>query len=142
VLRKGRQAGMRIYPLVCLCVLSACHGGDPLPCNCGEANGVATLYLACGSPEPSSTQTTGACTVSNAGPGYINIQGDADGGACHVDVEFEGGAVFSTDVTFEAIWLACGSDPHGCGPGISATPDRVSVGSQCGGEAGLDGGVE
>jgi hypothetical protein len=134
---------MRAWACLVLVCLVACQDkGSQEQCNCGTAPGITTMLLTCASPGPSGTQVTGACAVSGAGQGYINVTGDEDGGTCHVEIDFEGGAAFSTDITFAATWLPCGSDPHGCGPGVIATPDRISVGSQCSGDAGLDGGQE
>jgi hypothetical protein len=50
---------------------------------------------------------------------------------------FANGTTSSTDITFASQWLPCGSEPHGCGEGVTATPSLVTVGNQC-----VDSGVD
>lgn len=45
-------------------------------------------------------------------------------GVCHVEVSIGSGPTSSIDVRFESEWIACGSDPHGCGEGfVPVIPD-------------------
>jgi hypothetical protein len=49
-------------------------------------------------------------------------------GACHVQVTFSNGATSSVDLTFKSQWMACGSDPQGCGEGfVGANADGGSI---------------
>lgn len=49
----------------------------------------------------------GQVTFSTSGPGD-----------CHVELSFANGFVYSTDLHFDWVWLACGSDPHACGQSL------------------------
>ena len=66
-------------------------------------------------------------------------------GTCHVELIFRSGATSSVDLDFTSQWIACGSDPHGCGEAFVAAsaksgPVTLSVPeSLCG--AALDAGA-
>jgi hypothetical protein len=55
--------------------------------------------------------------------GYESIVVDSDSpGTCHVTWMYEDGTTASTDIVFTPIWQPCGSDPHGCGQGVTTSP--------------------
>ena len=70
------------------------------------------------------------------GPETISVEG-AFPGTCHVTWTEADGSTGSTDVVFTSIWIQCGSDPHGCGQGVTTSPAAVQIGNACG-DAGGD----
>lgn len=123
-----------------LAVLAACSGnGDGSPggaqCNCPDGVGEATIEL-CGAIGSVTVEPDGACSVQE-GSGKLYVQSDV-AGTCHVEVTFATSTVSTDIVMTMGSWMACGSDPHGCGQTIVATPATVMLGP-CG-EA--DGGRE
>jgi hypothetical protein len=119
-------------------VVAACTQGNGAGniCNCGTGNDGVSFQLACTPASPPVVTITGPCVIGPSGPGTIAVSGNVVG-TCHVEMTFASGGTFSTDLTITSEWLACGSDPHGCGQVIVATPSEVSVPDQCG-DAGAD----
>ena len=68
-------------------------------------------------------------TLANA-----DAEGVADRVELHTadmtDLAFPDGSSTSVSIVFSSSWLACGSDPHGCGQSGQATPSTAYVGSQ------------
>lgn len=110
------------------------HGGD---CSCPSPPASATIQLGCVPSQPPVVTTTGPCSVCPAAlpngmipPGsgcavpqdasYVVVRAQG-AGTCHVELTFGNGATSSVDVDFVSEWIACGSDPHGCGEGFLAT---------------------
>ena len=106
-------------------------------CSCPPPPTSAVVHLGCLPVEPPVVKTTGPCsvcpvTLANgsipegshcAVPDYSqDITLEANGaGTCHVELTFGSGATSSVDLNFTSEWIACGSDPHGCGEGFVAT---------------------
>jgi hypothetical protein len=76
------------------------------------------VVLQCPAHPPPTMTLSGVCSGTAPTDGSLAF-GATAAGSCHVDVSFEGGTRFSTDVEFTGQWLACGSDPHGCGERIT-----------------------
>jgi hypothetical protein len=137
-----------------------CHiGGD---CNCPAPPRSATIQLGCAPSQPPVITTTGPCSVCPAAlsngmipqgsncavpqdASYVVVEASG-AGTCHVELTFQNGAMSSVDVDFVSDWIACGSDPHGCGEGLLATgadggpDDPISLrGATC--DAGTDAGA-
>ena len=107
-------------------------------CNCPAGGGETTIQLPCGTTDAPVVKTIGACTVAQPGPQTLYVVSDV-AGTCHVELTLASGATSSTAIEFVSDWLPCGSDPHGCGQGVTATPSRVPIGNQCA-DAGVDAG--
>jgi hypothetical protein len=61
-----------------------------------------------------------------------------EAGGCHVELTFANGSTATVDVVINLLgWIGCGSNPHGCGPVLSATPSLTSLGNHCA-ESGAD----
>jgi hypothetical protein len=84
-------------------------------CSCSAlASPPIAVDLPCGTSAPT-VALSGVCAGSEqVSDGQLKF-GSTVPGSCHVDVTFADGSMFSTDVTFTQQWVACGSDPHGCG---------------------------
>ncbi len=96
----------------------ACNG--PV-CSCPSSTGWPSVFieLSCGSiPLPTLT-LSGVCAGQGGEQSGQLVFGSFEPGTCHVELHYEDGAMFSTDVTFTGEWLQCGSDPHGCGQFVS-----------------------
>jgi hypothetical protein len=110
----------------------------PGQCSCPAASSSATIDLGCVPRWAPVVVATGPCTVCPFVPldggipegarcavrgisQYIMVNANA-AGACHVEWTFPGGATSSIDLVFASEWRACGSDPHGCGEGLAASP--------------------
>jgi hypothetical protein len=105
-------------------------------CSCPPPPTTAVVHLGCLPIEPPTVKTTGPCSAcpvvlangsipDGAGCAVTNysqnITLEANGaGTCHVELTFASGATSSVDLNFTSEWLACGSDPHGCGEGFVA----------------------
>ncbi len=84
---------------------------------------------------------TGVCAGTEGTEDGEIVFGANNGGTCHVQLVFADGATYATDIEFTSEWLACGSNPHGCGDliapaGLPEAPDRpntalLSVASYC-----------
>lgn len=125
------------YLLVALSLASAgCQPKSTDQCYCPASGHLAaTIEFAC--PVASSAiQATGECSAALQGEGILVTAGDA--GQCQVDVTTNGSSS-SFDFQVTSVWLACGSDPHGCGEAFALTPSFVEVeaGTPCG-----DGGAD
>ncbi len=58
-------------------------------------------------------------------------------GVCEATVTLaDGGATYSTDITFATTWYACGSNPHGCGYDFEADATTWAIDNACA-DAGL-----
>lgn len=126
------------------CAITGCSSSDNGVCSCPGPPREATIDLGCVRFESTSVKTTGPCTVCPSHldtgslppgnycevlPGRTSIVLMASGaGKCHVDVTFEGGTTSSIDIDFMSEWIACGSDPHGCGEGFVPSRLDASVG--------------
>jgi hypothetical protein len=119
-------------------VVAACNQGSSASnyCNCGTGNDGVSFQLACIPASPPVVTITGPCVIGPSGPGTIAVSGNVVG-TCHVDMTFVNGGTFSTDLSITSEWLACGSDPHGCGQVSVITPFEVSIPNHCG-DAGAD----
>ncbi len=113
-------------------VVAACNQGSSASdmCDCGTGNDGVSFQLACIPASPPVVTITGPCVIGPSGPGTIAVSGNVVG-TCHVDMTFVNGGTFSTDLSITSEWLACGSDPHGCGQVIVVTPSEVPVANQC-----------
>ena len=88
------------------------------------------VQLACPSPDVS-IQTSGVCSLApRTDDTYVEILSDV-AGTCHVEFSFPDAAPVSLDLQFTSGWLACGSDPHGCGLAIGVSPTNAQVGAPC-----------
>jgi hypothetical protein len=124
-------------------------GCDSGACSCSGTFSEAVIAVIPSGCETPVVKTTGPCSVCPVvlangeipeGPHcesqHITLIANGTG-TCHVEVTFGSGATSSVDVDFISQWLACGSDPHGCGQLFVAT-NQVSVPEPtC--DAGLDG---
>jgi hypothetical protein len=90
----------------------------------------ATIALAC--PASNATVTaTGQCSATQTSPQLVAVTAGDAGGTCQVTVTGADGATSSTAFQVDSTWLACGSDPHGCGQAISLSPGYVEAGVAC-----------
>ena len=105
-------------------------------CSCPPPPDEAVVHLGCLPIEPPVVNATGPCSVCPVvlangsipegahcavGQYSQDITLTANGaGACHVELAFGNGATSSVDLDFISHWIACGSDPHGCGEGFVA----------------------
>ncbi|HEX3344687.1 MAG TPA: hypothetical protein VHS09_08955, partial [Polyangiaceae bacterium] len=60
-----------------------------------------------------------------------------DGGECQVTLTFADGTASTVSLGFAEQWEVCGSDPHGCGQLLIATPATTAVTAPC-----ADGGAD
>ncbi|HEY6463557.1 MAG TPA: hypothetical protein VIY73_25490 [Polyangiaceae bacterium] len=119
-------------------IVAACNDGEPSPqCSCGAGNAQATIHVACGTVATYSAESDADCSLGQSSPGTLDVE-SAFPGTCRVLVTLSNGATLSTDVTFTPVWEPCGSDPHGCGQGVTVSPQEIELGV-CG-DAGSDGG--
>jgi hypothetical protein len=110
-------------------------------CNCPAGNAEVVIQLPCGSTGTPAVTAVGlaGCTADQR-PGSPNIFVDSDfPGTCHVTWTYPDGSGSSTDIVFTPIWEPCGSDPHGCGQGVTSTPSLVQIGNACA-DSGVDAG--
>jgi hypothetical protein len=126
---------------------TACGDAEPV-CNC-PTYGVpqAVIALPCGTPAlPLPTLTlSGVCAGTGGQEEGQLAFGSNEAGTCHVALTYANGETYSADVEFTGQWLACGSDPHGCGeliePALPTPSDSVFptlfVPPQCGEDGGL-----
>jgi hypothetical protein len=110
-------------PLVVLVlvVVAACGSTADVPCSC-PATGLWPLVaveLPCAAPPLPTMALTGVCAGTGGVQSGQLVFGAKDGGDCHVVLTFADGATYATDVSFSGQWLACGSNPHGCGEQIN-----------------------
>jgi hypothetical protein len=124
--------------LVLLLVVGCDH--DANQCACPASGQLsATIALAC--PVPTATiAATGPCSASLASPEFVLVTAREADGACQVEVTAPDGSTASVTFQVSSTWLACGSDPHGCGQAIAVTPGYVNAGAPCEG-GGPDGGT-
>jgi hypothetical protein len=99
-------------------------------CNCGSPAG-ATVTLPCESVGTPAIAVTGSGCTAGQNTSQAFMVFSAAAGTCHLDVTFDGGTTYETDVDFEEQWYPCGSDPHGCGQLPTATQRQVTLGGQC-----------
>jgi hypothetical protein len=135
-----KMSGWAVAGALMSLVIGACHGTScNAECNCPDGTGEATLHLACAAT-PVVTTSEMECTAQQpVGSDEIFVTSGV-AGTCHVVLTFAGGATLSTDIDFTpGAWLSCGSNPHGCGQNISASPSAVPIANVCV-DAGLDGG--
>jgi hypothetical protein len=121
-----------------LAAAGACSPDDN--CNCPEGGAQALVQLPCGQ-RAVALGLTGleGCEVDlHLGPETISVEGDSPG-TCHVTWTYADGSTGSTDIIFTSIWIQCGSDPHGCGQGVTTSPSVVQIGDACG-DTGVDAG--
>ena len=59
---------------------------------------------------------------------FIGGTGD---GTCHATLTLADGEAYSTDITFTGQWLACGSNPHGCGEEFDSDANTWSIDNAC-----------
>jgi hypothetical protein len=117
---------------------------DPPQCACPSGTAGALVQLPCGQRAVALGLTgLNGCEVDlHLGPETISVEG-AFPGTCHVTWTYADGSTGSTDVVFTSIWIQCGSDPHGCGQGVTTSPEVVQIGDACadaGGDAEADAG--
>jgi hypothetical protein len=118
--------------------VAACNVGETSPqCNCPAGNAQATIHVACGAIASYSVESDDDCSPGQPNPGTLSVDSSFPG-TCRVLVTLSNGATLSTDVTFTPVWEPCGSDPHGCGQGVTVSPAEITLGL-CG-DAGNDGG--
>ncbi len=105
-----------------------------VPCN-PKAIGPVTFDLSCGPTDLTSVVVAGPCaaddaSVSNYVSGHDNqfvSVSSPSPGTCHIELKFESGFTFSTDVTFG--WQTL-SSPPGCGscpPYVGSNQGTVNV---------------
>jgi len=124
-LTRGCSLGLVTAVLAALAACNGGGGGGGAECNCPDNVGVATIEL-CGAIGSAVADPDGACSVQQAS-GRLYVQSDV-AGTCHVEVTFATGTVSTDIVMTTGSWLSCGSDPHGCGQAIVATPSTVMLG--------------
>jgi hypothetical protein len=108
---------------VALLANGACTSDSP-HCYCPMAHsGTSTIQVAC--DQPVTAIASDGCTASVSGSFVGVLQGDA-GGGCEVAVTV-GATTTVTTFTFTDEWVACGSDPHGCGQGSVTSPAYVTL---------------
>jgi hypothetical protein len=137
----GQLAGVAVFWAF---MPSGCDSSSPM-CNC-PATGIWPLVAIEPPCTPPPTLTlTGVCQGTDGTEAGEIVFGANDAGSCHVQLLFANGSTFTTDVEFSGEWLACGSEPHGCGELITPTnlpmaSDRlwpkaaIWVGSYCSGD--------
>jgi hypothetical protein len=102
-------------------------------CSCPPPPNGAAIDFSCLPTEPPVAKTTGPCSVCPPAAPNTPISGCAvpehsryiivianGAGTCQVELTFGNGATSSVDLDFTSHWIACGSDPHGCGEGFIA----------------------
>jgi hypothetical protein len=117
--------------------------------SCGETAGICMcpaplrevgIDLGCVPAVAPTVKTTGPCEVCPPAladgripeGSHCALQSDSKevlilsnaAGTCHVEVSVGDGPTSSIDVKFASKWMACNSDPHGCGEAfLPVTPD-------------------
>lgn len=130
--------------LVVTAATFGCDGtGASVPmCHCPNIlAGSTVIQLPCGTADPPAVKIlSGPCGVRDpVSAGMVELIGSP--GACRVELMFAGGTKTSVDVNFTAgPWMACGSDPHGCGRSTFAEQPVVQIGDVCA-DAGTDSGA-
>jgi hypothetical protein len=114
---------------VYLVAIASCSSGSN--CDCPDDVAFATLELPCNTSAAATARTTGPCSAQVWSPESVVVTGTA-AGACRIELTLPGGAITTADVTFApGDWSPCGSNPHGCGQLLAATPPVVLVEGQC-----------
>src|SRR5579872_5998023 len=134
--------------LVCTATIGGAGGcGLGGACSCSLPPRSATIDLGCVPIEPPVVKTTGPCSAMLENSQYITLISNS-AGTCHVELTFGSGTVSSVDLDFMSHWVACGSDPHGCGEGLVATSADgspympISVPAPTCNDTGLDAGLD
>jgi hypothetical protein len=101
--------------------------GNTENCNCplGTVWPSVVVNLPCGTTQLPTMNLSGVCAGQGGEQSGKLVFGAKEPGTCHVELVYADGSSFSTDVTFTGEWLACGSDPHGCGERVS--PDGLPL---------------
>ena len=101
-------------------------------CACPDHSANAVITLSCPSSTPPTAVVDGPCTVQAQGSDEeIVVPSAASGATCQVALTFADGATTSVSFGFGEEWQACGSDPHGCGQSLVASPASTTVSGGC-----------
>jgi hypothetical protein len=135
---------MRFLFTVLLIFIAGCN--SHAQCNCPDGTSGVAVTLPCGTTQATMVLSGVCAGTGTEQNGALSFFGTSPG-SCHVALTFSNGTTFSTDVEFAGgEWLACGSDPHGCGqvvfpmnlPGGEGSY-TLSAGSPCTTDAAVDG---
>lgn len=106
--------------------------GSSETCNCPDTGIWPLVVIEPTCPVAPEITLTGVCAGTEGTQGGEIVFGANGNGSCHVQLLFADGSTYATDVEFTSEWLACGSNPHGCGDlitpmGLLRAPDRPSL---------------
>jgi len=114
--------------LMIFATAAGCLGGVAETCFC-PATGIWPLVmiaLPCGTTTTPTMTLAGVCAGTGGEQSGQLVFGANAAGSCNVELTYADGSTYATDVEFTGQWLACGSNPRGCGEQIS--PSGLSAG--------------
>ncbi|HEY1693996.1 MAG TPA: hypothetical protein VGG39_17635 [Polyangiaceae bacterium] len=107
-----------------LMTTGGCNRADDAQCYCpNDGPGVSTIEVAC--DQLVTATAGGGCTASVSGS-FVGVEQGEAGAGCQVVVTV-GATTTTVAFTFTQEWIACGSDPHGCGQGFTTSPAYVTL---------------
>lgn len=124
-IRRPAAGASLVLLLGVVAALVACRADAPAAgCACGLGGG-AVVNLECGVSDASPTASAG-CQVASQPGGRLAVTTSSPG-TCHVQWASADGTPMATDVSFSEGWLACGSDPQGCGQALVGPAPTIDV---------------
>jgi hypothetical protein len=121
---------------ICMCVAGCPIGGTGgSQCFCPLFEASVAPVFACLPSEMPVLSLSGPCRVDatrvSGAEWAVPIIVGTGAGVCHATLTLGDGASYSTDITFTSEWLACGSDPHGCGEGVASDMSTWTIDNAC-----------
>jgi hypothetical protein len=108
----------------------ACNKDDK--CACPERSPTALIAMACPLSTPPTVVASGSCTVQAQGTEeLVTPDSRTSASSCQVALTFADGTTATVSIAYGQEWLACGSDPHGCGQALVPTPAMTTLSNEC-----------